>query len=101
MALTRTPPPVHAAAKDRVRLFIPALAAPYGATIGNARKLAPEEMLTIAPRPCSSIGVATRRDMNQTLAKFTSMICRHSAIVQSPGALLMLPPALLTRMSTC
>ncbi len=72
-AFTRTPPAVHAAASDRVRLFIPALAAPYGATIGNAKKLAPDEMLTIAPRPCSSMGGATSRDMNHTLARFRSM----------------------------
>ena len=41
---------------------MPAFAAPYGATIGSARKLAPDEMFTIAPLPCSIIGFATRRD---------------------------------------
>src|SRR4051812_39009323 len=99
-AFTRTPSGVHAAASDRVRLFIPAFAAPYGATIGSARKLAPDEMFTIAPLPWSSIGFAAARDRNHTLARFRSMISCHSAVDQSSGVLLMLPPALLTSTST-
>ena len=51
MALTRMPFLAHAAAIDPVRLLTAALAAPYGAACGIASRLAPEEMLTIAPLP--------------------------------------------------
>ena len=61
-----------AAAIDAVRLFTAAFDAPYGAPIGNANRLEPDEMFTIAPLPCSSIGSAARRERNQTLAKLRS-----------------------------
>ena len=38
--------------------------------MGRARKLAPEEMLTIEPRPCSIMGAAPSRDMNQAPLRF-------------------------------
>src|SRR5437868_1700090 len=65
--LTRTPLGVQAAAIDRVRLFTAAFDAPYGAPMGKAKKAEPDEMLTMEPLPRSSIGLAAKRDRNQTL----------------------------------
>src|SRR5262245_31570872 len=66
---TRTPPGVQATANDAVRLLTPALAAPYGARRGIGRMPAPEEMFTIEPLACSSIGFAAARDINQTVER--------------------------------
>jgi AcrR family transcriptional regulator len=50
------------AAIEPVSWFTPALAAPYAPACGIARRLAPEEMFTIAPFPAASIGVAAATD---------------------------------------
>src|SRR4051794_9012582 len=69
MALTRIPLRVHDPAMAPVRLFTAALAAPYTAAWGMARRLAADEMLTIAPLPWAIIGCATARDRNHTLPR--------------------------------
>src|SRR3954462_1466587 len=100
MALTRTPRPVHADAMDPVRLFTPALAAPYGAAWGIARRLAPDEMLTMAPLPWASIGSAAARERCQTLPRLRARTWSHSSSVHFDSDLVSAPPALLTRMSS-
>src|SRR5262245_18586773 len=100
MVLTRTPLRVHAAAIAPPRLFTPALAAPYGAACGIASRLAPDEMLTIEPFPCSSIGFAAQRERNHTLPRFSANTWSHSSSVHFMIDLVCAPPALFTRMST-
>src|SRR6478672_1912426 len=72
MLFTRTPLRVHADASEPVRLLTPALAAPYGAACGMARRLAPDEMLTMDPLPCSIMGLAAQRERNQTLPRLSA-----------------------------
>src|SRR5579871_6052036 len=81
MALTRTPCGVQDAASERVMLLSPAFAAPYGATLGSARKLAPDEMLTIEPCPRSTMWRPAWIDMNHAPLRFWSMIWCQSAAV--------------------
>ena len=82
-AFTRMPFGVHAAANDAVRLFTAAFDAPYGAPIGNANMLEPDEMFTIAPLPCANIGSAASRDRNQTLPRLRSTTWCHSSGVHA------------------
>src|SRR5215204_3172837 len=99
MVLTRMPFGVHAAAMAPVRLLTAALAAPYGAACGIAIKLAPEEMLTMAPLPWGIITSDAARDRNQTLPRFSARTLCHSSSVHFRIDLVSAPPALFTRMS--
>src|SRR4029453_7627296 len=96
MALTRTPLPVQAEAMEAVRLFTPALAAPYGAAWGMANRPAPEEMLTIAPLPRSVIGLAAARDRKNTAPRLRAITCSHSSSLHRLIDWVLAPPALLT-----
>src|SRR5215467_7694414 len=100
MQLTRTPPGVHAPANVFVRLFTPALAAPYGATKGNPSSDAPDEMLTIVPAPRSSMCLDAATDRTNTLRRFRSIMFCHLSSVHCSNGNDQLPPALLTRMSS-
>src|SRR5690606_22264383 len=99
MQLTRTPLRVHAAAIDPVRLFRPALAAAYTGACGIASRPAPEEMLTIAPLPCSIIGLAAARDRYHALDRLRFNTSCHSSSVHFISGLVAPPPALFTSTS--
>src|SRR3954471_6199531 len=100
MALTRMPFFAQAAAMEPVRLFTAALAAPYGAACGMASRLAPDDMLTIAPLLCAIIGLAAAFDRCQTALKFRASTFSKSSSGHLRIDLVSAPPAQLTSMSS-
>src|SRR5271156_2947061 len=94
-AFTRTPLRVHAAAIEPVRLFTAALAAPYGAAWGMPSRLAPEEILTIAPLPWASMGFAAAFERCHTAPKLSAMVLSKSSSGHFMIDLVSAPPAQL------
>src|SRR3954469_6827106 len=100
MALTLMPFLAQAAAMDPVRLLTAAFAAPYGAACGIASRLAPEEMLTMAPLPWVIICLAAALERCQTALKLRFSTFSKSSSGHFIIDLVSAPPAQLTRTSS-